>query len=92
MPFSMEDKRTGLPHQDLDTQMFVPLMVSLLFNDSEFRCLHSWAKRYPVSGPTYLSVVPNQLHYISNCTHEVLGTILGAKLMPFFTKNHLLCL
>ena len=53
--------------------------------DSQFSCLAMLAKPYPVSGPANLPLIPNQLHSMSTCAHEVLGTILGAELMPVFT-------
>ena len=38
-----------------------------------------------LGAPTYLPLIPNQLHCMSKCAHEVLGTILEARLMPVFT-------
>ena len=61
------------------------LLWCYLLTDSEFSCLAMLAKPYLVSGPTYLPLIPKQLHCMSNCAHEVLGTILGARLMPIFT-------
>ena len=63
---------------------FTYLLWSYLLTDSEFSCLAMLAKPYPVSGPTYLPQIPNQLHCMSKCAHEVLGTILEARLMPVF--------
>ena len=45
--------------------------------DSEFNCLAMLAKPYPVSGPTLLPEIPNELHCVQGSAHEVLGTILG---------------
>ena len=45
--------------------------------DSEFSCLAMLAKPYPVSDPTPLPQIPNQLRCIQKSAHEVLGTILG---------------
>ena len=63
---------------------FTYLLWAYLLTDSEFSCLAMLAKPYPVSGPTYLPQIPNQLHCMSKCAHEVLGTILEARLMPVF--------
>ena len=45
---------------------------------SEFSCLVMLAKPCPVSGPTALPQIPNQLHFIKESAHEVLGAILQA--------------
>ena len=51
------------------------------------------AKPYPMRGPTYLPLIPNDIHCMSRCAHEVLGTILEARLMPVRTyKSTLLYL
>ena len=42
---------------------------------SEFSCL---AKSFPVSGLPPMPQIPNQLHFIQKCAHEVLGAILEA--------------
>ena len=42
-------------------------------------CLAMLAKPYPVSGPTYLPQIPNQLYCMSKGAHEVLGTIPVAR-------------
>ena len=65
---------------------FTHLLWAYLLTDSEFSCLAMLAKPYPVSvsGPTYLPHIPNQLHCMSKCAHEVLRTILEARLMPVF--------
>ena len=42
---------------------------------SEFSRL---AKSFPVSGLTPMPQTPNQLHFIQQSAHEVLGAILGA--------------
>ena len=65
------------------------LWVYLLTN-SEFSCLAMMAKQYPVSRPTSMPHIPNQLHCIQKSAHEVLGTILGTWTMPAFTKHNLL--
>ena len=64
---------------------FTYLLWCYFLTDSEFICLAILAKPYPVSDPAYLPLIPNQLHCMSHCAHGVLGTILGARLMPFFT-------
>ena len=60
-------------------------MWSYFLSDSEFGCLAKLAKPYPVSGPTYLPQVPNQLHCFPNCALEVPINVYGAKLMLVFT-------
>ena len=64
---------------------FTYLLWAYFLTDSEFECLAMLAKSYPVCGPTYLPLTPNQLHCMSKCAHEVLGTILEARLMLVFT-------
>ena len=64
---------------------FTYLLCFYFLTDFEFSCLAVLAKPYPVSGPTYPPLNPNQLHCMSKGAHEVLGTILGARLMPVFT-------
>ena len=67
--------------QNLDTQKF-----HVLFNDdSGFSCLAKLAKAYRVSGATYLSGVPNELHCIPNYALEVPVTVYWARLMSLFT-------
>ena len=56
---------------------FYHLLWVQLLTDSLFSCLAMLAKPYPVSGPTPLSQIPNQLHCIQKSAHEVSGTILG---------------
>ena len=63
---------------------FTYFLWAYLLTDSEFSCFAMLAKPYPVSGPTYLPKIPNQLHCMSKCAHEVLGTIPGTRLMPVF--------
>ena len=60
--------------------------------DSEFSCLAMLAKPYPVSGQTPSPQIPNQLHYVQESAHEVLGTFMGTSVMSLFTENHLFCL
>ena len=52
------------------------LLFFYFLTDSEVSCLAMLAKPYPVSGPTPMPLIPNQLHCIQNSAHEVLGTIL----------------
>ena len=61
------------------------LLWFYFLTDSEFSCLAMLAKLYPLSGPTYLPLIPNQLHCMSNCAHEVPGTMCGARLMAVLT-------
>ena len=56
---------------------FYHLLWSYFLTDSEFCCLAMLAKPYPVSGPTPMPLIHNQLHCIQKSAHEVLGTILG---------------
>ena len=60
--------------------------------DSQFSCLAMLAMRYPVSGPAKLPLNPNQLHYMSNCGHEGLGTICHATLMQASTIQSIILL
>ena len=64
---------------------FIHILCAYFLTYSELSCLAMLAKPYPVSGPTYLPQIPNQLYCMSKCAHEVLGTTLGAKMMPVFT-------
>ena len=57
---------------------FTYLLLAYLLTDSEFTLLAMLAKPQPVFGPTYLPLIPNQLHCMSNGAHEMLGTILVA--------------
>ena len=63
---------------------FIYLLWAYFLTDFELSCLSMMAKPYPVSGPSYLPQIPSQLHCMSKCAHEVLETILGARLMPRF--------
>ena len=63
------------------------LLWCYFLTDSEFSCLAMMARRYPLSGPTYLPLIPKQLHCMSKCAHEVVGTILEARLMPALTNK-----
>ena len=56
---------------------FYHLMWFYCLTDSEFSCLAMLAKPCPVSGPTSMPQIPNQLHCIQKSALEVLGTILG---------------
>ena len=60
-------------------------MWAYVLTDSEFSCLAMLPKPYPVSGPTYVPQIPNQLYCMSECANEVLGTISEAGLMPGLT-------
>ena len=48
------------------------LLWFYFFTDSEFRCLAMRAKPYPVSGPTPLPQIPNQLHFIQKSAMKCL--------------------
>ena len=58
-------------------ECFYHLMWFYFLIHSEFSCLAMLAKPYPVSGPTPMPQIPNQLHCIQKSAHDVLGTILG---------------
>ena len=64
---------------------FYHLLWLYFLTDSEFRCLAMLAKPYPVSGPTPMPQIPNQLHFIQKSAHEVHGATLEAGVMPVFT-------
>ena len=66
---------------------FAYLLWCYFFNDSEFSSLAKLARPYLASGPTFMPLIPNQLHCISMCAHEVLESILGARLMSVFTTK-----
>ena len=63
------------------------LLWAVFLIDSEFGCVAMLAKAYHVSGLTYLTLIPKQLHCISKCAHEVIRTIFEARLMPVFTLD-----
>ena len=70
---------------------FAYFLWAYFLTDSEFSCLAMLAKPYLASGPTYLPRIPNQLHWMSNAAHEVLRSILLARLMSvFFIKSFVL--
>ena len=81
MPWALLVKPSGLPPQDPYTQLFFLLIVGLL----RINRLAMLAKPYPVFGPTYMPQIPNLLHCMSKGAHEVLGTVLVARLMLVFT-------
>ena len=64
---------------------FTYLLWCYLLTHSDFISLAMLAKQNPVSGPTYLPLIPNQRHCMLRCAHGVLGTTLQARLMPVFT-------
>ena len=66
-------------------QGFNYLLGFYFLTDSAFRRLAMVGKPYPVCGPTYLALIPNQLHCMSNCAYEVLGTICGTGRMLVFS-------
>ena len=43
---------------------FYHLVWIYVLTESEFSCLAMLTKPYPVSGPTWLPEIPNQLHFI----------------------------
>ena len=63
---------------------FSYLLWAYFLTDSEFSCWAMVAKPYPVSGPTPMPLIPNQLHCIQVNALEVLGAILEARLLPNF--------
>ena len=48
---------------------FYHLLWFYFLTDSEFSCLAMLAKPYPVSGPTPLPHIPNQLHCVQKSAH-----------------------
>ena len=66
---------------------FFYLMWFYFLTDSESSCLAKLAKPYPVSGATYMPQIPNLLHCISKCAHEVLITIFGSRLLSVHTSK-----
>ena len=56
---------------------FYHLLRFYFLTDSESCCAAMLTKPYPVSGPTSLPEISNQLHCIQKSADEVLGTILG---------------
>ena len=76
MPWALQVKRSGLPTQDPYTQLIHHLLWFYFLTDSEFSCLAMLAKQYPLSSPTPMPQIPNQLHCIQKSAHEVFGTIL----------------
>ena len=63
---------------------FFYLLWVYFLTDREFSCLAVLAKPYPVSCPTYLPQISNQLHCVSKSEQEVLGSILVVRLMSIF--------
>ena len=63
---------------------FYLLLWFYVVTDSEFSCLATLAKSYPVSDLTYLPQIPNQHHSIPKGAHDVLKTISEAKYMSVF--------
>ena len=63
---------------------FAYLLWAYFLTVFEFRCWAMLAKPYPVSGVTYMPKIPNLLHCMSKCAHEVLETIYEARLMSVF--------
>ena len=68
--------------KDPYTQLFLPVIVVLLFNCFEFSCL---AKSFSVSGLTPWPQIPNQHDFIKTSAHEVLDGNLEARVRPVFT-------
>ena len=75
MPLAFEVKPSGLPFKTHILNCFTYLLWCYFLTDSELSCLAILAKPYPVSGPTYMPLIPNQHHCTSICAAEVLGTI-----------------
>ena len=49
-----------------------------------FSCLAKLAKAYPVSRPTYMSQISNQLHCIQSNAQPMVTSIYFARLLSFF--------
>ena len=82
---ALEVKPSGLPPQDPYTQLFLPLIVVLLFNCFLIQLFQS----YSVCGLTPMPHIPNQHHYTQRSAHEVLDAILDPRVSPVFIKNPL---
>ena len=80
MAWTLQVKPSGLPPEDLYTQLWAYVLT-----DSEFSCLATLAKPYPVSGPTYVPLIPNQHNCMSKGAHEMLWTIFAARYMSGFS-------
>ena len=63
---------------------FYYLLWFYVLTDSEFSCLAKLAKPYPVSGPTPMPQIPNQLYCTPKGAHEVLETTSEARHMSVF--------
>ena len=84
MPWALLVKPSRLPLQDPYTHSFFLLIAVLRLTDSELSCLAILAAPYSVSGQ---STCPRLLTNPIACqkgAHEVLGTILVARLMSVF--------
>ena len=57
---------------------FSHILWFYFLTDSKFSYVAMLAKAYPVSGPTHLPQIPNQLHCVQTSAHEVLRTTLGS--------------
>ena len=60
-------------------------MWSYFVTDCGFSCLAKLAKPYPISGLTYMCHIPNLLHCMQNCAHEVFIALYWARLLAIFT-------
>ena len=81
--------RLGLVVPHLKTPMLIRLYHLLWFYllpDSEFSCLAMLAKPYPVSGPTPLPQIPNQLHCVQRVHMKCLVPSLGPESCQFLHK------
>ena len=60
-------------------------MWSYFVTHSKFSCLARLAEPCPLFGPTYMHQIPNLLHGIQNCAHEVLTSVYWAGVLSVFT-------
>ena len=63
------------------------LLWFYIITDFELSCFAMLAKPYPVSCPAYLPQIPSQHHGMSKGGHEMLGTILLARLLSVFNRK-----
>ena len=78
---ALEVKPSGLPPQDPYTQLFLPLIVVLLFNCFGIQLL---GQVIFCVGLTSMPHIPNQHHFSQKSAHEVPDAILEARVSPVF--------
>ena len=73
--------------QDWGWVCFTYLLWAYLLTESELSSLAMLARPYPVSGPTYVPLIPSHVHCMSRYAHEVLAPILEVRLVSVFTQK-----